>query len=65
MEAHINDQFYHFEHSYNKVTYKAKWGSFYGDYKKIHDHMGGIKHNKKNEDMPIEDKVAQGLQRLY
>jgi hypothetical protein len=34
MEAHINDQFDHFEHSYNKITYKAKWGSFYGDYKK-------------------------------
>jgi hypothetical protein len=47
MEAHINDQFDHFEHSYNKITYKAKWGSFYGDYKKIHDYMGGIKHNKK------------------
>jgi hypothetical protein len=64
MEAHINDQFDHFEHSYNKITYKAKWGSFYGDYKKIHDYMGVIKHNKKNKDMPIENKVAQGLQKL-
>jgi hypothetical protein len=64
MEAHINDQFDHFEHSYNKVTYKANWGSFYGDYINIHDYMGGIKHNKKYKDMPIEDKVAQGLQKL-
>jgi len=26
--------------------------------------MGGIRHNKKYEDMPIEDKVVQGLQKL-
>jgi hypothetical protein len=47
MEAHINDQFDHFEHSSKKATYKVKWGSFYGDYKNIHDYMGGIRHNKK------------------
>ncbi len=64
VEAHINDQFDHFEHSYNKTTYKAKSGSFCGDYKNIHDYMGGIRHNKKYEDMPIEDKVVQGLQKL-
>jgi hypothetical protein len=47
-----------------KQLYKVKWGSFYGDYKNIHDYMGGIRHKKKYEDMPIEDKGAQGLQKL-
>jgi len=36
------------EHHHNgSPTYKDKWGSLYGEYKKIHDYMNSIGHNKK------------------
>jgi mannose/fructose/N-acetylgalactosamine-specific phosphotransferase system component IIB len=35
----------HFHHHCNKPTYKDKWGSLYGDYKKIHDYQNVTCHN--------------------
>jgi hypothetical protein len=51
-----NSQF-HYHHHYSRPTCKDKWGSLYGDYKKIHDYQSVISHNEKYWDMFVEDKV--------
>jgi len=33
-------------HGNGSPTYKDKWGSLYGEYKKIHDYMNSISHHK-------------------
>jgi hypothetical protein len=47
----------HYHHHHNIPTCKDKWGSLYGDYKKIHDYQSVIGHNEKYWDMFVEDKV--------
>ncbi len=55
----------HYHHHHNIPTCKDKWGSLYGDYKKIHDYQSVIGHNEKYWDMFVEDKVLQGLLRNF
>jgi len=52
---------FHFHHHRNKPTYKDKWGSLYGDYKKIHDYQNVTCHNEEYWDMSTKDKVSHGL----
>jgi hypothetical protein len=47
----------HSKHFHNG-TCNNKWGSFYGDYKKIIDYMGVIGHNEDYWEMSTKDKVT-------
>jgi hypothetical protein len=51
----------HFHHHYNGPTYKNKWVSLYGDYKKIHEFQSVTCHNEKYWDMFAKYRVSQGL----
>ncbi len=51
----------HSHHHHNEPTYKDKWGSFYGDYNKIHDYQNVICHNEEYWNMSMKNKVSQGL----
>jgi len=55
----------HFEHFCNGVACKDKWGSLYGDYKKINDFRSVTSHNENYWEMSIEDKLAQGLPKNF
>jgi hypothetical protein len=56
---------FHFHHHHNRPTYKDKWGSFYGDYKKTHDYQNVTCHNEKYWNMSIKNKVSQGLSKNF
>jgi hypothetical protein len=55
----------HFKHFRNGITCNVKWGSLYGDYKKIIDYMGTIGHNEDYWEMSTKDRVTQGLPRNF
>ncbi len=47
---------FHSHHHCNRLTYKDKWGSFYGDYKKIHDYQNVTCHNVEYQNMSIKTR---------
>ncbi len=55
----------HSKHFNNGTTCKNKWGSLYGDYKKIIDYMGVIGYNEDYWEMSTKDKVTQGLHKSF
>jgi hypothetical protein len=55
----------HSKHFHTRTTCNNKWGSLYGNYKKIIDYMGVIGHNEDYWEMSTEDRVTQGLPRSF
>jgi hypothetical protein len=56
---------FQFHHHRNGPTYKDKWGSLYGNYKKIHDFQSVTCHNEEYWDMSTKYKVSQGLLKFF
>ncbi len=56
---------FHYHHHCNGPTYKDKWGSFYGDYKKIHEYQNVTCHNEEYQNMSVKNKVSQGLSKNF
>jgi hypothetical protein len=51
----------HSEQFRNGAAYKDKWGSLYGNLKNINNYKSVTSHNEDYWEMPIKDRLAQGL----
>jgi hypothetical protein len=48
----------------NRPTYKEKWGTIFGDYKKMQDYMVGTSHKEEFWNIHLANRTTLNLQRL-
>jgi hypothetical protein len=49
----------------NRPTYKKKWATIFGDYKKIQDYMVGTSHKEEFWNNPLPNRTTFNLQRFF